>query len=218
MSVRRSLTPLALATILAAPPARAEKETFVFDKNHTQITFRIRHFVTKVGGRFTKFDGTITLDREKPAESSVELKIESASIDTGVPARDKDLNSTNFFDTATYPEIAFKSTRIVPKGGDSYEVTGDLTMHGVTKPVTLTVTSNGFAGDGRGGQKAGFDVAGRLNRKDFGVSWNRIVDQSPMLGDDVDLLITVEANKPGPKPAAPPAPPAAAAPPAPASK
>ena len=217
MFVRRVLAPLALAVVLAAS-ARAEKETFVFDKNHSEIGFRIRHFVTKVHGRFAKFDGTITLDREKPADSSVELRIESMSIDTGVPARDKDLNSANFFDTATYPEISFKSTRIVPKGGDAYEVTGDLTMHGVTKPVTLTVTSNGFAGDGRGGQKAGFDVAGRLNRKDFGVSWNRIVDQGPMLGDDVDLVIMVEANKPGPKPAAPPAPPAAAAPSAPASK
>ena len=211
MARRRALAPIFLALLAASVPARAAQETFVFDKNHTQITFRVRHFVTKVSGRFTRFDGTIALDRAKPAESSVELKIESASIDTGVANRDKHLNSADFFDTANFPEITFKSTKVTPKGGDVYEVTGDLTMRGVTKPVTLSVTSNGFANDGRGGQKAGFDVTGKLNRKDFGVNWNAVVDQNTMLSDDVELLITVEANKPAPKPVAPAAPAAPAA-------
>jgi polyisoprenoid-binding protein YceI len=214
---RRALALAALAALVLAPAARADKETFVFDKNHSQLAFRIRHFVTKVSGRFTKFDGTIVLDRAKPAESSVDLKIESASIDTGVPNRDKHLNSADFFDTANFPEITFKSTKVTPKGGDVYDVAGDLTMRGVTKPVTLTVTSNGFANDGRGGVKAGFDVTGKLNRKDFGVNWNAIVDQNAMLSDDVELTISVEANKPGPKPATPPAAPAAS-PAAPATK
>jgi polyisoprenoid-binding protein YceI len=199
---RLAFAPLALALVFAAASARAEKETFLVDKYHTQIGFKVRHFVSKVGGHFGRFEGTIVLDRTKPEESSVELKIESASIDTGVPARDKHLNSPDFFDTAKYPEITFKSTKVATKGKDAYEVTGDLTMRGVTKPVVLTVTSNGFANDGRGGQKAGFDVTGKLNRKDFGVNWNAIVDQSPMLSDDVDLVISVEANRPAPKTAA----------------
>ncbi|HVO49392.1 MAG TPA: YceI family protein [Thermoanaerobaculia bacterium] len=205
---RRALAPLALAFALAfsASPARAEKETFVLDKNHTEIGFKVRHFVSKVGGHFGKFDGTIVLDRTKPEESSVELRIEAASIDTGNPNREKHLNSPDFFDTAKYPEITFKSTKVTPKGKDVFDVTGDLTIRGVTKPVTLNVTANGFASDGRGGQKAGFDVTGKLNRRDFGVNWNAIVDQSPMLSDDVDLVITVEANKPAPKSAAPAAP------------
>jgi polyisoprenoid-binding protein YceI len=214
---RRSLAPLALALVFSAASARAEKETFVLDKNHTQIGFRVRHFVSKVGGRFTKFDGAIALDRAKPSESSVELKIDAASIDTGVPNRDKHLNSPDFFDTAKFPEITFKSTKIAVKDKDTYEVTGDLTMRGVTKPVTLAVTANGFTGDGKGGLKAGFDVAGKLNRKDFGVSWNAIVDQNAMLSDDVDLLISIEADKPAPKPAVPHGAPAAA-PAAPATK
>ena len=210
---RTSLTLAAAVGLALAAPVRAEKETFVFDKNHTQIGFKVRHFVTKVPGRFGKFEGTISIDRAKPAESTVELKIEAASIDTGVPNRDKHLNSADFLDTATYPDITFKSTKVTPKGGDVYEVTGDLTLRGVTKPVTLTVTANGFTGDGRGGQKAGFDVTGKLNRKDFGVNWNAVVEQNAMLSDDVELVIAVEANKPAPKPAAP-----AAAPAAPATK
>jgi polyisoprenoid-binding protein YceI len=199
---RRALVPLTLALLVSAVSARAEKETFVFDKNHTEIGFKVRHFVSKVGGRFAKFEGTIVLDRAKPEESTVELKIDAASIDTGNPSRDKHLNSPDFFDTAKYPEITFKSTKIAAKDKDTFAVTGDLTMRGVTKPVTLAVTSNGFASDGRGGQKAGFDVTGKLNRKDYGVSWNAIVDQNAMLSDDVDLVISIEANRPAPKPAA----------------
>jgi polyisoprenoid-binding protein YceI len=202
----RAVAPLALALVFAAAPARAEKETFLLDKNHTEIGFRVRHFVSKVGGRFDRFEGTIVLDRAKPEESSVDVKIDATSIDTRNPNRDKHLNSADFFDTAKFPEITFKSTKVVPKGKDAYEVTGDLTMRGVTKPVTLAVTVNGFTSDGRGGQKTGFDVTGKLNRKDFGVNWNAVVDQNTMLSDDVDLAISVEANKPAPKPVVPPAP------------
>ncbi len=199
----RALAPLALALAVVALPARAEKETFALDKSHTEIGFKVRHFVSKVGGRFAKFEGTIVLDRAKPEDSAVEIKIDATSIDTSSPSRDKHLNSADFFDTAKFPEITFKSTKVAAKGKDAFEVTGDLTMRGVTKPVTLTVTANGFTSDGRGGQKTGFDVTGKLNRKDFGVNWNAVVDQNAMLSDDVDLLISVEANKPAPKPAAP---------------
>ena len=199
-----------LAALALAPAARAEKETFTFDKAHTEFGFKIRHFVSKVGGRFTKFDGTIEIDHANPAASTVTLKIESASIDTGNPKRDGHLNTPDFFDTAKFPEITFNSKKVVAKGKDAYDVTGDLTIKGVTKPVVLTVTANGFASDGHGGQKAGFDVAGKINRKDFGVSWNSIVDGNAMLADDVDVLITVEANKK--KAEAPPAPAPAAAP------
>ena len=192
----RRLAPLvALALLALAPAARGEKETFIFDKAHSEFCFKVRHFVSKVGGRFTKFDGTIALDNTNPLASSVELKIDAASINTGNADRDKHLNSPDFFDTAKFPEIAFKSTKIVLKGKDTFEVTGDLTMKGVTKPVVLTVAANGFASDGHGGQKAGFDVTGKLNRKDFGVSWNNIADGNAMLSDDVDLVINVEANK-----------------------
>jgi polyisoprenoid-binding protein YceI len=204
----RRLAPLvALAVLSLAPAARADKETFSFDKAHSEFDFKVRHFVSKVGGRFTKFDGTIEIDRANPAASSVHLTIDATSLDTGNATRDKHLNSPDFFDTAKFPQITFTSTKIAPKGKDVYEVTGDLTIRGVTKPVVLTVASNGFANDGHGGQKAGFDVTGKLNRKDFGVSWNSIVDGNAMLSDDVDLTITVEANMKNPAATAPAAPP-----------
>lgn len=206
----RRLAPLvALAFLAFAPAARGAKETFIVDKAHSEFGFKVRHFVSKVGGRFTKFDGTIEIDAANPLASSVELKIEAASINTGNADRDKHLNSPDFFDTAKFPEIAFKSTKIVPKGKDVFEVTGDLTMKGVTKTVVLTVAANGFASDGHGGQKAGFDVTGKLNRKDFGVSYNAVVDGLAVLSEEVDLGITVEANKKMPAaPAAAPAKPA----------
>ena len=212
--LRRIAPAVALAVLALAPAARAEKETFTFDKPHTDLAFKVRHFVSKVGGRFTKFDGTIEIDRASPAASTVKLKIDAASIDTGNPTRDKHLNSADFFDTAKFPEITFNSTKVAAKSKDVYDVTGDLTIRGVTKTVALTVTANGFAGDGHGGQKAGFDVAGKINRKDFGVNWNGIIDGNAMLSDEVDLLITVEANKK--KADAPAAP--ATAPAAPATK
>ena len=207
MSVRRitRLLPV-LVFAVAAPALRAERESFSFDPAHTQVGFKVRHFDSKVGGTFKKFSGTIEIDREKPTASSVDFKIEAATIDTGNENRDKHLNSADFFDTAKFPEIAFKSTKIAEKGKDVYEVTGDLTMHGVTKPVVLTVSVGGFAKGPGGVEKAGFEVAGKINRQDFGVAWNRVVEGAAMLSDDVDVLITVEANKKKPEAAAPPAP------------
>src|SRR5450756_2448123 len=115
--LRRLAPAVTLAVLALAPAARAEKETFTFDKVHSEFGFKVRHFVSKVGGRFTKFDGTIEIDRANPA----------ASIDTGNPAREKHLNSPDFFDTAKFPEITFNSTNIVAKSKDMYEVTGNLT-------------------------------------------------------------------------------------------
>ncbi len=206
--LRRVAPAAALALLVVSGTAWAEKETFTLDRNHTEIGFKIRHFVSKVGGRFTKFDGTIELDRANPTASSVNLKIDAASIDTGTPSRDKHLNSPDFFDTGEFPEITFVSTKVAAKGKDTYDVTGDLTIKGVTKTVVLSVVANGFANDGRGGQKAGFDVTTKVNRKDFGVNWNSIVDGNAMLADDVDIVVTVEANKkkagaPAAAPAAP---------------
>ena len=176
----------------------AAPETFQFDKNHTLVGFRIRHFVSKVEGRFKDFEGTITLDRQNPSASKVELTIQTASIDTAVENRDKDLRSSNFFEVEKFPTITFKSTKIESRGGESYEVTGDLTMKGVTRPVTLTVKSGGFV-KLKGIEKAGFDVTGKLDRTQFGLTWNRALEGGgTMLSDDVDINIQVEANKPDP--------------------
>jgi polyisoprenoid-binding protein YceI len=208
---RRFGLALALGIFATASSLLAAAETFQFDKNHTLVGFKIRHFVSKVEGRFKDFDGTIVLDRQNPSASKVDLTIQTASVDTSTENRDKHLKSPDFFDVEKFPTITFKSTKVESKGSDTYAVTGDLTMKGVTKPVTLTVKNNGFI-KMKGAEKAGFEVTGKVNRMDYGVSWNRAVEGGgTMLSDDVDINIQVEANKPDPdaqKQAPPPPPPA----------
>ncbi len=194
----------AVAAALVAASAFAA-DTFVVDRNHSEATFQIRHLVSRVSGRFDDFSGTITVDRDKPSASSVEFTIKTASINTGVTPRDNDLRSPNFFEAEKYPEITFKSTSIKPGARkDVYDVTGTFTMHGVTKSITLPVEFLGFIKDPRGTQRAGFSVHTTLNRKDYGIVWNRALDTGgTLLGDDVDINVNIEsALKPTPAPAA----------------
>jgi polyisoprenoid-binding protein YceI len=192
---------VALAAVLVASPAFGA-ETFVVDKGHSEVGFQIRHMMTKVRGRFTDFEGRIEADRAKPQASSVELTIRTTSIDTANENRDKDLRGADFFDVEKHPTITFKSTRITPKGKDSYDVTGTLTMRGVAKEVTLPVTFLGFMKNQRGTDTAGFETAVTLNRKDFGISWNRTLDAGGvLLGDEVYVSISLETRKEEPPPA-----------------
>jgi len=193
-----------LAALAFAAAAFAATETFQFDKAHSLVGFRIRHFVSKVEGRFKDYEGAIQIDRQNPANSRVDLTIQAASIDTGNENRDKDLRSANFFDVDKFPTITFKSKKVTPKGSDTYDVAGDFTMHGVTKPIVVTVRHGGFAKAGKV-EKAGFETMGfKLDRKDYGISWNRAVDQGGvMLGEDVEINVQVEANHPLEPPAAP---------------
>lgn len=199
---------VALALVVGlsiASAARAATEPFVFDKSHTKVGFQVRHWLTKVEGRFSEYDGRISIDREEPSKSKVEVTIQAASIDTGNERRDADLKSARFFEVEKYPAITFTSTRVEPKGKDLYEVTGDLTMHGVTKTLKVPVRHTGFLNLGRV-EKAGFEATFPINRKDFGVSWNSILEVGAMLGDEVEVTLLVEANKEMPKEAAPAAP------------
>jgi polyisoprenoid-binding protein YceI len=183
-----------LAAILAvlasiALPALAETEVFTFDKAHTLIGFRVRHVLTKVEGRFKSFDGTISIDRQNPAASKVDLTIQATTIDTGVENRDNDLRSPNYFDVAKYPTITFKSTKIESKGNDQYDVTGEFSLHGVTKTIHVPVKHMGFGKMGKT-DKAGFEVALPISRKEYGIT-----SGVPVVGDDVEINIQVEANK-----------------------
>ena len=194
MKIRRTVLAAFMAVVAAAATAGAA-ETYTFDKAHSDVGFQIRHLVSKVRGRFSDYDGTIVVDKARPEASSVELTIKAASIDTGNAKRDEDLRGANFFEVDKYPEITFKSTRITPKGGDRYDVTGTLTMHGATREVTLPVSFLGFAKMGPM-DKAGFETSLTLNRKDYGIVWNRPLDVGgTILGDDVLISINVEANK-----------------------
>jgi polyisoprenoid-binding protein YceI len=180
-------------------------DTFNIDKSHSEATFRVRHLVSKVQGRFTDFNGTVDIDAAKPEASSVAFTIATASINTDNEGRDKHLKSPDFFDAEKFPQITFKSSKIVAAGKDKYNVTGPLTMHGVTKEVTLPVTFLGFAKDPWGGERAGFETSVTLDRKDYGILWNKTLDAGgALLGDDVAVSISLETTKKkdAPKPAA----------------
>jgi polyisoprenoid-binding protein YceI len=195
---------IVLASLVALP--LLAQETWTVDKGHSTANFKVRHFTANVIGQFRAFDGTVSIDRANPAKSNVEFTIQSTSIDTGNENRDKHLRSADFFETEKFPTISFKSTAVAAKGKDAYDVTGDLTMHGVTKRVTLPVTFGGFMKT-KNGEKAGFEVETTLDRKDYGIVWNRALDEGGyMLSDDVKVTINLEMNKQmPPAPAAAPA-------------
>lgn len=183
------------AGLLAASPALAA-DTYSFDKSHTTVAFQIRHIFTNMTGKFREFDGIIQIDKASPSASRVEFTIQAASVDTNDAKRDEHLRTADFFDVASHPKLSFKSTSVKPAGKDTYQVTGDLTMRGVTKAVTLTVAYLGEGKDPWGNEKLGFDVTGTLNRKEFGIVWNKALDAGGYLvGDEVKVLIGVEANK-----------------------
>ncbi len=195
--------PAKAAAAATTASAAAGVETYTIDRNHSDATFQIRHLVSKVRGRFGDFEGTVQVDRARPEASVVEFKIKAASIDTANQKRDDHLRSPDFFDVANNPEITFKSTRVVARSQNQYDVTGTFAMHGVSKEITIPVTFLGFAKDPRGTEKAGFEASMVLNRKDFGLLWNQTLDTGGVvLGDDVQVSINIEASK---KPAAPPA-------------
>lgn len=197
--------PIVLALTLAASAAFSQ-DVYNVDKVHSEVTFRVRHFVSKVSGRFDDFSGAISIVPGKPAASSVEFAIKTASINTANPARDNHLKSADFFDAEKNPEITFKSTKITPVDADTFNVTGIFTMHGTAKELTIPVDFGGTVTDQRGTEKAGFSLATKLNRKDYGIVWNQTLDSGGMmLGDDVEITVNIEANKKKPAPADAPA-------------
>lgn len=181
------------AVLAAAAPLRAD--TYDIDSAHSQVGFRVKHLVGKVPGRFTKFSGTIDFTPGKPETWKVDAKIDPASINTDNEKRDGHLKSADFFDVEKYPEMSFKSTKVSDVKGDSAKLAGDLTMHGVTKPVVLDLEIGGTTKDPWGNAKAGFSAKGKLNRKDWGIVWNKALDNGGlMLGEDIEISIDVEAQ------------------------
>jgi polyisoprenoid-binding protein YceI len=190
----RKLSLAAAAALLAASPVLAD--TWVVDKNHSEAGFQIRHMMSKVRGHFNDYAGAIVADPAKPEAATVEFTIKTASIDTANEGRDKDLRSANFFDVEKFPEITFKSSKVKATSKDHYDVTGTLTLHGVAKEVTLPVQFLGFGKDPWGNDRAGFSIDLTLNRKDYGLSWNKTLDNGGLLlGDDVWVSINLETAK-----------------------
>lgn len=192
--MKPSLRLLALVASIAGhvTVASAATETYTIDPVHSSVGFNIRHFVSKVPGKFNKFTGTITVDRANPEKSSAEATIDVASIDTDNQKRDDHLRSADFFDATKYPTMTFKSTSWKKTGEDTYDVTGDLTIKDVTKPVVLKVTSLGF-GPGMGGaQLSGWEATTTIDKKEFNVKDPTMLD--PALGDRVTIVINIEAG------------------------
>jgi polyisoprenoid-binding protein YceI len=189
------VTALAAVTLLAATPVQAAPETYNVDPEHTAVTFSIRHLFSKVPGRFSTFSGIVQIDESQLEHGSVEFTIETASIDTNEPARDRHLRSDAFFDADNHPQITFRSTKVRKTGEDKLEVDGELSIRGISKTVTLDVEVLGF-GELYGVRRAAFEIRTRIDRHDFKVSWNDVVEGGGLiLGDDVDILINLEAKK-----------------------
>jgi polyisoprenoid-binding protein YceI len=197
------LTRAISATVLAAAlslPAAAATSTWQIDPNHSAAQFAVRHLgLSTVRGAFTKVSGTIQFDDKDVSKSSVEVTIDAASVDTRVPDRDKDLRSDRFFDAEKYPTLTFKSTKVEQVETGKLRVTGDLTIHGVTKQVVLDVEGPTAAvKDPWGNQRAAANASTKINRQDFGVKWNAKMDNGGwVVGDDVAITIDVEMVQKG---------------------
>ena len=183
----------AFSAFLLAQPALAD--VYVIDKVHSTMGFQVRHLFSQVPGKFDDFSGQVQFNEADPANSSVAEKIKAASIDTGNEQRDKDLRSPNFFNAAKYPEITFKSKSVKKTGDNTANITGDLTMHGVTKEVVLKAELLGKGAGMQGKTVSGWEATTALKRSDFGISWNKAVEGTQIVGDDVQIDLRVEADK-----------------------
>jgi polyisoprenoid-binding protein YceI len=167
--------------------------TWKTDPTHTDIQFSTKHMmVTTVRGKFASVDGTVLLDEADPAASSGTFTVDAASLNTGVEQRDGHLRSADFLDAATHPAITFTTTAVEPRGGNDYRVTGDLTIRGVTRPVTFEVAFLGLYVGMNGARRAGFHATTKLNREDWGLTWNVALETGGWLvGKEIKLEIDV---------------------------
>ena len=191
MKMTRLAAAAAALAFLATPVLAAD--TYQIDTSHTYLGFEINHLgFSTTYGRFTDVSGTIDLDEENPEASSVDVTIVPASIYTGDEKRDEHLRGEDFFNVAEFPDMSFKSTSIEKTGEDTGKITGDLTMHGVTKPVTLdtTFTKKGDYPMQEGMKAVGFNATTGLKRSDFGID-----KYVPMVGDEVTITISLEAQR-----------------------
>lgn len=182
-----------VVSLVCMVPAAAQVQTWNIDPNHTAAQFSVRHLgISTVRGAFTKVTGSVLYDPANLDKSSIVVEIDASSVNTRVEMRDNDLRSPNFFDVAKYPTITFKSKRIEVAGTGQLKVTGDLTIHGVTKEVVLDLDGpSAPMKDPRGNQHMGASAVTKINRKDFGVN-----GAAAMVGDEITITIDVELQRP----------------------
>lgn len=169
--------------------------SYKLDESHTQVGFKIKHLViSTVSGRFNKFSGTFEFDPKKGEIEKLNVEIDSASIDTNEPDRDKHLKSPEFFDIEKFPKLTFTSKKTTTKDNKPTKLDGELTIHGVKKNVTLDVDYKGSTVDPWGNERIAFEASTQVNRKDFGLKWNKSLDKGGvMIADDVKIVIEGEA-------------------------
>ncbi len=193
MRLKQLLAVTFVAALTFAPHAQAQTSTWMMDSAHSQVDFQIRHLgVSNVRGSISGVKGTVVLDDADITKSKIDATLQTSTVNTGNDARDKHLKSPDFFDVDKNPSMNFKSTLIARNGG-KLQMTGDLTLNGVTKPVTLDVDGPSPPQKGMGGKTvSGFSATGTLSRKDFNFGSKY---SAPMLGDDIKFTIDVEINK-----------------------
>ncbi len=180
----------ALAVFCAVPVFAA---TYEIDASHSSVDFKIRHLVSSVRGSFNQFEGTFDYEPGKPQQWKARAVIQAESIDTNVAKRDEHLRSPDFFDAKKYPTLTFESTGVTGVSGDKAKLTGNLTIHGITKPVVLDLEIHGVTKDMRGTERAGFTATTKVSRKDFDLNWNKILEAGKvMVGEEVQITIEVE--------------------------
>jgi len=189
---------LIILTLFFTFPALSQAATWQIDPDHSSFQFKVRHLmVSNVKGDFTKVKGAVTMDDKDVSNLNVELTIDAASVNTGHVKRDEHLRAADFFDVAKYPTITFVSKKVVKDGPDRLKVTGDLTMHGVTREVTVHVEGpTQEVKDPWGNFRRGATGTAKINRKDFGLTWNRALETGGVVvGEDVDIFVEIELVK-----------------------
>jgi len=190
----RKLTVFITVAVMLTAGAVMAADTYTIDKSHSSAGFSVRHLlISNVTGTFSEFSGTIMYDRNDITKSSVEVTIATASVDTDDEGRDKHLRSADFFNVEKYPQITFKSTRVIKTEG-GFDLTGEFTLNGVTKEITFPVEFIGQAVGPMGKMRLGFEARTKIDRKDYGITWNKTFDAGGVaVGDEVKIELNIEA-------------------------
>jgi len=176
---------------------KTQQTKWAIDPTHSKVAFKVKHLmISNVLGSFREFEGAVETEGDDFSTAQISFSLNTSSIDTEVADRDAHLKSADFFDAENYPKISFSGNGLKDLGDDMYELTGDLTIKEVTKPVTLSVEFGGIGADPWGNVKAGFSIAGKINRKEFGLSWNATLETGGVLvGEEVKINADVELVK-----------------------
>jgi len=191
----RSIQLMVICLLVSGSLSAVQAADYTIDPAHSSVSFKIKHLsISTVIGHFGKFSGTVNVDPANLTTLKTSATIEVASVDTSEPKRDEHLRSADFFDATKYPQMTFVSKEVKVISGNKLSITGDLTLHGVTKPVVLDTVFDGAIKDPWGSQRVAFTAATTINRKDFGITFNKTLDSGGlMLGEEVRIEIAIEA-------------------------